>query len=494
MDIYKHGSYGELGSDIITDVSEALEAGVVYIGTAPLNLVKGYSSDYINKPVLISSLKEAKEIFGYSSKWEQYTLCEAIKVHFGNTSGNVGPVIFINVLDPSVHIASTKKTGTLTFTNKRATITDSLMIVDSFALDGKTEGTDYTVSYDYNKGQLVISDISEKGISTNTYEYSDISMPFETMKSEVIGSITSSGQVKGINALKLVYQNTGIIPRKVLAPYFSSHPDVYEKINEIARSINGRFIAQDYVDIPVVDEDGNAIDTIAKAKEWAKSNDYSSQFSKIFYPMAEYNGEKYHLSTLFAARQMLVDESNDGVPFETASNKVTNIDNLYFGDSALNSGIDIEDANTLNAAGITTAVYYGGNWRLWGGHTAAYNYKNEDELGKEIFDTSIAMQIYLADDFINRYANLIDTPMTVGLIQSIVNEEQSILDNLVSTGALIGSPKFVADDVGISEIKSGSYKWILQDTPTSQFKDATITVVYTDEGYAALLGGSEEDE
>ena len=210
--------------------------------------------------------------------------------------------------------------------------------------------------------------------------------------------------------------------------------------------------------------------------------------------MAEYNGEKYHLSTLFAARQMLVDESNDGVPFETASNKVTNIDNLYFGDSALNSGIDIEDANTLNAAGITTAVYYGGNWRLWGGHTAAYNYKNEDELGKEIFDTSIAMQIYLADDFINRYANLIDTPMTVGLIQSIVNEEQSILDNLVSTGALIGSPKFVADDVGISEIKSGSYKWILQDTPTSQFKDATITVVYTDEGYAALLGGSEEDE
>lgn len=495
MEIYKHGSYGQLGNDIVTDVSE-VAAGVVYIGTAPVNLVKGCErSKVVNRPVTIRNLKEAKKIFGYSSDWEQYTICEAIKAHFGNEKDNIGPIHIINVLDPSIHIAEEERSGSITFTNKKAYIKDNKMIVDSFILNGKTEGTDYAVDFDYDKGQLIISDISANGITSNTYKYSQIEMSAATMKTAVIGTETAAGQVTGINALKLVYQECGIIPRKVLSPSFSCFKDVNDKIKSVARTINGRFIAQDYADIPLVDAENNeAIDTLIKAETWATANGYDSEFSKTFWPMAVKGDEKYHLSTLFAVRQMLVDANNDGVPYETASNKDINIDGLYFGDSAVNSGIDLEDANELNSKGITTAVYYGGNWRLWGGHTAAYRFENEITQGKEIFDTSVSMQIYLADDFILRNAKLIDTPMTVGLIQSIVNEEQAILDNLVSIGALVGEPKFVADDVDTNEIKAGSYRWVLNDTPTSQFKDATITVVFTDEGYSALLGGTENEE
>lgn len=494
MAIYKHGSYGQLGNDIVTDVSE-IAAGVVYLGTAPVNLVKDCDrSKVVNKPVTIRNFKEAKEIFGYSSDWAQYTLCEAFKAHFGNETNNIGPIHIINVLDPSIHIAEEEKTGTITFANKKAYIKDNKMIVDSFVLNGKTEGTDYTVDFDYDKGQLIISDISDNGITSNTYNYSQIEMSAATMKSAVIGTETAAGQVTGINALKLVYQECGAIPRKVLSPSFSCFKDVNDKIKSVASSINSRFIAQDYADIPLVDVESNAIDTLAKAEAWAIANGYDSEFSKTFWPMAVKGDEKYHLSTLFAVRQMLVDAANDGVPFETASNKTINIDGLYFGAAAVNSGIDLEDANELNSKGITTAVYYGGNWRLWGGHTAAYRFENEATQGKEIFDTSVAMQIYLADDFILRNAELIDTPMTVMLIQSIVNEEQAILDNLVSIGALVGEPKFVADDVDENDIKAGSYRWVLNDTPTSQFKDATITVTFTDEGYSALLGGAENEE
>ncbi len=493
MALYKHGSYGQLGNDIVTDVTE-VAAGVVYIGTAPVNLVKGCEiSKVVNKPITIHNFKEAKEILGYSSDWEQYTLCEAIKAHFGNTSNNIGPVHFINVLDPSIHIKEQKKTGTVTFTYRKAYISDQKMIVDSFELDGKTEGTDYTVEYDYTNGQLIISDISANGFASNTYQYSQIEMPLATMKTAVIGQETAAGQVTGIEALKLVYQECGVIPRKVLLPSFSCFKEVNDKIKEIARSINGRFIAQDYADIPLVDAQNNAIDTIAKAKAWALANGYDSEFSKNFYPMAAKGDEKYHLSTLFAVQQMIVDADNDGIPYETASNKTVNIDSLYFGDSAVNSGIDLEDANELNAAGITTAVYYVGNWRLWGGHTAAYQFENEADMGKEIFDTSVAMQIYLADDFINRNARLIDKPMTLSFIQSIIINEQAVLDNLVSIGALVGEPKFVVDNMTPADIKAGSYRWVLNDTPTSQFKDATITVTYTDEGYATLLGGAENE-
>lgn len=494
MDNYKHGSYGHFGNDIVTDVSE-VAAGVVYLGTAPVNLVKGCErSKVVNRPVTIHNIKEAKKIFGYSSDWEQYTLCEAIKAHFGNETDNIGPIHIINVLDPSIHIAEEQKTGTVNFIKKKAYITDNQMIVDSFELNGKIEGTDYTIEFDYDKEQLIISDISANGIASNTYNYSQVAMPLSTIKAAVIGTETEAGQVTGINALKLVYQDCGVIPRKVLAPSFSCYKEVNDKIKSVARSINGRFIAQDYADIPLVDTDGNAIDTKAKAEAWALENGYDSEFSKNFWPMAVKGDEKYHLSTIFAVKQMLVDAENDSIPYETASNKTISIDGLYFGTSAVNSGIDLEDANELNSKGITTAVYYGGNWRLWGGHTAAYRFENEAKQGKEIFDTSVAMQIYLADDFILRNAELIDTPMTVGLIQSIVNEEQTILDNLVSIGALVGEPKFIADDMDSNDIKAGSYRWLLNDTPTSQFKDATITVTYTDVGYSALLGGAENEE
>lgn len=493
METYRHGSYGKLGNDILADVSE-LEAGVVYIGTAPINLVKGFSKENINKPVKIRNIREAKSILGYSDNWEQYTLCEVFKAHFGNESGNIGPIICINVLDPSINIASQEKSGSVTFKNKKAIISDDLMIVDSFSLEGKTEGTDYSVEYDMDKGQLVIQDISAAGISTNTYKYSQINMPFENMKKAVIGSkSTETGQVTGIEALKLVYQTNNDIPKKVLAPSFSSFKDVNEKIKAVARSINGRFIAQDYADIPLVDEEGTAIDTKAKAEKWAEENGYDSEFSKNFYPMAVKNGKKYHISTLFAVRQMRVDKERDGIPYETASNKDIDIDGLFFGDSAINSGFDIEDANELNSFGITTAIYSGGNWKLWGGHTSAYKHSKEDEQGKEIFDTSVAMQLYLADNFILRNDKDIDKPMQNGLLQSIIVEEQNKLDNLVSIGALIGSPKFVVDDMSISEIKQGGYSWVLNDTPTPQFKSGTVKVVYTDEGFATLLGGATDE-
>lgn len=497
MSLYKHGTYGGIGDDIISEVDK-VDAGVVYVGTAPINLVRGYSADNINKPVTINNIKEAKQLLGYTANpnnWALYTLCEAMSAHFDNSSGNIGPVHFINVLDPSVHISDDEVTGSLTFTKRKATITDPLMIVDSFKLNGKTEGTDYVIEYDMDKCRLVITDISTAGITTNTYAYSKVEMPATTAKTAVIGGTNSAtGAVTGIEALKLVYEKCNVIPKIVLAPFFSSDVEVKDKLVACSRAINSRFVAQTYLDIPLKNASNVAIDTKQKALEWAAENDYNDEFSKVFFPMVKKGNKPYHISTKFAVEQMKVNLENDNIPYQTASNKTVDIDELYFGEDSINSGFDIEDANALNAKGITTAVYWNGNYRLWGGHTAAYDVENEASQGKEIFDTSIAMLIYLVDDFIISNAELIDTPMTVSLMESIKNEQQTKLDNLVSMGALVGNPQFVADDVTESDIKAGSFGWVLNTTPTSQFKDATIKVVYTDKGYAALLGGTANEE
>lgn len=491
---YKHGNYAEFGEDQVNKV-DSYDAGVVYIGAAPINLVAGFSRQNINKPVTIKDMKEAKVLLGYSDDWKQYPLCEAMYAHFGNTSGNIGPVHFINVLDSQIHISDDYVEGNLIFEKKKATITDSKMIVDSFELTGKVKDKDYTLYYDMITSQLIITDISDAGIENNAFKYSQIEMSFDDMVEAVIGTENlQTGEVTGVKALKLVYQECNVIPELVLAPLTSTNCNVMKALKEATKSINGRFVAQYYCDIPLADAENNPIHTKESAIQWAKENEYDSEFSKNFYPMARKANRYYHISTLFAVTKMIVDMRNEGIPFETASNEVINIDGLYFGESAVNSGFDIEDANKLNSKGITTAINWGGNWRLWGGHTAAYDHSKETTQGKEIFDTSIAMQIFLANDFITSNSDAIDKRMSVGSLQAVINEQESKLDDLVSVGALTGHPKFVIDDsVDEVKIKSGGYGWVLSDTPTPQFKDATVKVVWTDEGYSTLIGGATDE-
>ena len=57
---YKHGTYGEYVPSIGT-IPATSGTVAVYVGTAPVNLVKGYKEkDLINRPVKVSNLTEAK--------------------------------------------------------------------------------------------------------------------------------------------------------------------------------------------------------------------------------------------------------------------------------------------------------------------------------------------------------------------------------------------------------------------------------------------------
>ena len=119
---YLYGAYGHIGETV---AQSAVQAGTtpVYIGTAPVNLVRGFGeAGIINAPIKITSLVDAQKKIGYSSDWGTFTLCEAVYAHFNNTIGNIGPIYVINVLDPSAgkHRKETATTKTLTFTGGRA--------------------------------------------------------------------------------------------------------------------------------------------------------------------------------------------------------------------------------------------------------------------------------------------------------------------------------------------------------------------------------------
>ena len=193
---YRYGAYGEIGE---TAARNAVQSGTVpvYVGTAPVNLIRGWeSAGLVNEPVKLSSLTDAQARLGYSADWGAFTLCEATAAHFNNSIGNIGPIYAINVLDPAVHRKAERTQAQLIFTAGRAELAGSAIILDTLEIaDGAyTEGTDYSVDYNFTKNITVITSLNSSSplsgaLSASFYEVD----PAMVQSEDVIGGVTSSG-------------------------------------------------------------------------------------------------------------------------------------------------------------------------------------------------------------------------------------------------------------------------------------------------------------
>ena len=149
---------------------------------------------------------------------------------------------------------------------------------------------------------------------------------------------------------------------------------------------------------------------------------------------------------------------------------------------------DVRTGNTLNEKGITTACFWGGQWVLWGPHTAAYTYNgNMDARG--IFDSNIRMLEYITNSFQLDHGTEIDAPMTPQDKDTILNFEKQKLDTLLGIGALIGTPtvEFLETENPTSNMMNGDFVWDITATPTPPFKSGTVRVCYTDEGFQSFF-------
>ena len=277
------------------------------------------------------------------------------------------------------------------------------------------------------------------------------------------------------------------------APFWSEDPDVYKAMISVVQKLNGHWDAFVNADLPIYDSKAKAaIDTLKKAEEWADSNGYNNGFSKVYWPQVQYAGKVYHLSTQATVTMQRVDNSHDNIPMESPSNKEIMCTAQYFGASSENEGFDQQDGNELNSKGITTAVFWGGLWVLWGPHTAYYEY-GSDGVARYIFDVNIRMLMYITNGFQRRHGTQIDSTMDLSLQQSILIDEQEELDSLKGRGALIGDPtvEFLETANPTSTLMNGDFVWDISATPTPPFKSGTARVSYTDEGFTAYFGGGE---
>ena len=483
--IYKHGTYGEF-AESIGGVTARSSTVVVYVGTAPVNLIRGYSNaGVINSPVKLTDFSNVKRVMGYSSDWNSFSLCEAFKLHFDNVTGNAGPIVAINVLDPSTHKKTSATSKEVTFTNGRATITSNTIVLDTLVLADKVEGVDFSIDYNWSTGQVILESIGEVPITGSinvTYDEVDTT---KITKAEIIGGVTAAGVYTGLGCVDLIYQTLDLIPNIIVCPKWSDDPDVYKAMLSAGTKINGHWDAFVLADLTLTSVTG-----IEDAIEWANDNGYTSERSKAFWPQFVLtSGEVCHGSTLAAWQMLIVDASHDGVPMETPSNKAVPVARQYFGASSTNRGFDQNRANDLNANGISTVVYWGGQWVLWGGHTAAYKYGAVTD-NRVIFDNNIRMMMHITNGFQKEWALTIDQPMTKALADTIRIREQEKADALVAVGALIGTPEvnFIESENSTADLVEGNFVWDFAATPTPQFKSGTMRVAYTDSGFETYFG------
>ena len=479
---YKHGTYGEF-AESIGDIATQSGTVAVYVGAAPVNLIRGYKQ-YVNAPVKLTTFGAVKRYFGYSENWRAFDLCEAFHLHFNNAAGNVGPIVAINVLDPDIHRKDKETVQTLTFINGRATIESDTIILDTLVVLEKKEGVDYSVDYDYTKGQVIINSIGDEKINGSVDSVFFEVDPSVITAEDIVGGVTANGEYSGLGCVALVYQELYLIPNLILCPGWSHVPAVYEAMIVAGTKINGHWDAYVYGDMPLVD--GTAkVDTIEAAIQWKPDNGYTNERTKVFWPMGKDTaGRIFHAAVLSAWRTMLVDESHDGIPMESPSNKAVPIAAQYFGEDSRNRGFDQQRANELNAAGITTLVYWGGQWVIWGPHSAAYQYGAVTD-NRNIFDNSLRMMMHVSNSFQQEHALKIDQPMTRAMKDTILNREQEKMDALAAQGAFIGEPvvSFTEEDNSTADLVEGNFTWGFKGTPTPPFKSGTLKVAYTTAGF-----------
>jgi hypothetical protein len=481
---YKHGAYSQLlpTQDYISPKS--IGTLPVYFGIAPVHQLADYS-EAVNKPVLVQNFDEAVSKAGYNdSNWADFDLCEAVYAHFKNAIQAIGPIVLVNVLDPDTMITE-DQTASVTLANKQGYIDNDKVILKTVAIADKVLGTDFSAAYTADGTKVLITDLTGTLVSPVTVTFDEVT-PASVTKTEVIGGNTD-GVRTGISVAELIYQTHNLVPTIFDAPGWSQEPDIDAELKARSQNINGHWYA--WVNSNI-DASASGADTLEEAKTWKTTNSYTGAGEAPCWPQAKKGTRKFHLSTLTTVTMQQTDYNNDGVPFESPSNKPLDITGLCV-DAGTAITFDQIQANDLNSKGIRTACFWGGKWVLWGPHTGAYEYGSEID-ARNKFDSSVRMLYHLANDFQLKYGTMVDSPMTRARVETILNDYQEYLDGLINRGALLyGTIVFNETSNSVSDMVEGDFIFDVATTISPVGKSLTAKVRYATQGLTALFGGEE---
>lgn len=471
----------EVATSVISPIQTTAGLPVV-IGTAPVHLA---SEPKVNEPVICYSYAEAVQYLGYSDKWDQYTLCEAIYSQFQLYA--VKPVVFINVLDPETHKTAVAS-ASHAVTDKAVTLTDDVLL-DSLVVKGEEEGsaavvnTDYTAAHDAD-GNTVITILDDGSLksASNVYIAYDKIDASKVDADDIIGGVDDSDKSTGLELINLIYSMFSLVPGLLLAPGWSENPEVAAVMKAKSRSINGLFKCTTLVDI-----DTTQVKSYSGCNMWKSGNNYTGEAQYVCWPMVRNGSKIFHMSTHVMGIIGQTDAANDDTPFQSPSNQSMQITGMCLKDGT-EVMLYLDQANLLNSQGIATALNFTGGWKLWGNYTGAYPGTTDV---KDTFLCVRRMFDWNDTTFILTYWNKIDMPIVPKNVKIILDSENIRMNGLTAQGKILGGKiEFLEEENPTTDLLAGIIRFHTKWTPPVPAQEISNTSEYDVTNFQNLFSES----
>ena len=480
---YEHGiRVLENATSLPAPISSTAGVPVVF-GTSPVNLAADVAAA-VNKPVLCNNFAEAKAKLGYSDDYANFTLCQAMDAFF--KAFGVGPVVFVNVLDPATHktaitaISDASLTSGVYKIDETGLILDSIVIKDHSDSSTLTPDTDYTLAFDSE--EKVVVTVTKAGVTSIDITGNKIS-PSSVTASDVVGAINAgTDTATGIEVIRDVYPVTGRFPSLLLAPGWSQNTTVGAALALKCEDINGMWKCECVVDL---DSSGSGAAKYTDVPTKKTAAGYTSPHMILVWPKVMYGGQQMFMSAMYAAMVTYTDINNDNTPSLYPSNRPLRVAGAV---NAAGKAINLDKlaANTLNAVGVVTVLNLNG-YKAWGNNTAAYPDVTDP---KDRWIACRRMFSWWGNTFIESYLDKVDNPANYRLIESIVDSENVRGNALVSTGKCAGiRMEYRQEDNPIGNVLDGKIRFRQYLAPYTPAEDIVNVLEFDPSMIETALGG-----
>lgn len=272
-----------------------------------------------------------------------------------------------------------------------------------------------------------------------------------------------------------------ITPDLIIAPGWSHTSTVQAVMAAKAEVINGILGAKSICDIDCSASGARSYDAVA-AKKSATNLIDPAQIAA--WPQVKLGNKQFHLSTQLAGLMAKVDSGNDGVPYESPSNKNLQCDGACLEDGTAIT-LTLEQANILNANGICTALRFMNGWVAWGDYTACYP-SNTDI--KDYYIPISRMFKWVGNSLIKTFWSKTDSPMNRRLLDNIKDSANNWLAGLVGSEYLLGARVEILDSENpMTDLMAGIVRIHIYMTPPSPAQEIDFILEYdTDYVQSAL--------